>query len=483
MLVGAVLVVQGLTPAVGRAAPHAQTHARSRPNFIVILTDDQVIDTVQLMPHVQGLMQRGATFTNAIVSNPLCCPSRATILTGLYAGHTGVWTNAGSNFGGWQSFKTAGLTPSGTLFRGTGDNEGRTLPLYLQRHGYLTGLFGKYMNHYGGGASPPAVPVGWSAWTSFLGSNGAYYDYNTSNGGRLVRHGHAPWDYSTDVFGRGARRFLQRRAVQHGAKPFFLYYAPFAPHYSMTPGPRDLHTVAPTSFRTPAFNELNVRDKPKFVRERGFISARHAARMQRDWGRSYGTLRDVDRWIGGFERALPPDVLANTVFVFLSDNGFEWGDHRLNYKAYPYERSIRVPLVFAGPGIRHLQTSALAMNADLTPTILDLAHLPNVGGQFDGVSLAPLLTGTGSLGKRPALLIESSTTKKYLPSFCGLRSRTWKYVIYRGGFQELYDLRRDPFELHNLAKAKPHLTSAYRFRTQLACWPTPPDWNPLVWSR
>ena len=169
------------------------------------------------MPHVQGLMRRGATFANAIVSNPLCCPSRATILTGLYAGHTGVWTNAGSNFGGWQSFKTAGLTSSGTLFRGTGDNEGRTLPLYLQRHGYLTGLYGKYLNHYGGGGESPRRSRRDGRWMSFLGNNGAYYDYRMSDRGRSCDHGVAPRDYSTDVFGRSAHGFLQtpRRPARH----------------------------------------------------------------------------------------------------------------------------------------------------------------------------------------------------------------------------------------------------------------------------
>ena len=101
-----------------------------------------------------------------------------------------------------------------------------------------------------------------------------------------------------------------------------------------------------------------------------------------------GHWSDVDRWVGKFERTLPAPVLADTVFVFLSDNGVEWGDHRLEFKGYPYERSIRVPFIIAGPGIEHGVNRSLASNLDIAPTIMDLTGV-TPPGPFDGTSLVP----------------------------------------------------------------------------------------------
>ena len=133
------------------APPGGQRALAARPpNIVLILTDDQPMDTLQKMPNVRALAGRGMTFRRAVVSNSLCCPSRATLLTGLYAGHTGVWTNGDGSrrWGGWPAFRRNGINEGGGLFSGTGNNEGRTLALYLQQAGYRTGLFGKYMNHY-----------------------------------------------------------------------------------------------------------------------------------------------------------------------------------------------------------------------------------------------------------------------------------------------------------------------------------------------
>ena len=142
LIVSFVALVTAFAPLPRELAPAAAPAAAPTPNIVIILTDDQVIGTLQKMPNVQELAATGTTFTNAFISNPLCCPSRSTILTGLSSGHTGVWTNAdGSDanadqVGGYHAFTDNG-------------NETRTIPYYLHtRLGYDTGLYGKYFNHY-----------------------------------------------------------------------------------------------------------------------------------------------------------------------------------------------------------------------------------------------------------------------------------------------------------------------------------------------
>jgi len=447
------------------------------PNVILILTDDQVIGTLQKMPHVLDLVARGISFRRAFVSNPLCCPSRATILTGLSSGHTGVWTNGygGNTVGGWRAFRSQGRNDDGSLFGGDGNNEGRTVALSLEQAGYATGLFGKYLNQFQtrAGDAPP-TPIGWTSWHSFLGGNGDYYDYLTDDNGVLHTHGKRTSDYSTDVFGDQARRFLRSPQIQGGTQPFFLYFAPFAPHTHMVPSPRDRDVRAPRPFESPAYNERNVSDKPPYVRDRPLFGTRAHNKLRIEWDHAYGTLRSVDRWLGRFERVLPDPVRARTIFIFTSDNGYEWGDHRLDYKEYPYERSIRVPLIFAGPGIVPGVTAALVQNADLTPTILDLAGLAGTGGPFDGSSLVPVLEGTGP-APHTGILLEHLTTT-YAPSYCGLRTARWTYVRYRDGFEELYNLERDPNEMHNVATDHPRQRRQLARRTVAACVPAPPDW-------
>ena len=214
---------------------------------------------------------------------------------------------------------------------------------------------------------------------------GGYYDYSILDQGNVERYGAAPRDYSTDVVGRAARGFLKSPGIQDGSRPFFLYYAPFAPHGRWVPGPRDLRVQAPVPFESPAFDEPNVSDKPA-VRSRCARRwrAKRVRRLTMLWNSVYGTLRDVDRWVGRFQRVLPPSVLDNTVLIFMSDNGVEWGDHGLTYKGYPYERSIAVPLIFAGPQIVHGVNHGLASNLDIAPTIADLT-----GGFPPGPLTAP----------------------------------------------------------------------------------------------
>ena len=305
-----------------------------------------------------------------------------------------------------------------------GDNDGRTIAVALSDAGYRTGLYGKYLNHYEVADSnvAPPIPPGWTNWFSFVGKNGGYYDYTISDQGHVEDTGGEA--RTTRPTCSAARpEVSSAEGIQDGSRPFFLYFAPYAPHGRAVPGPVDHGVRAPIPFESGAFNERTVSDKPPFVSDTGLIGAVELANHARWWNRMYGALVDVDRWVGKFERTLPAPVLADTVFVFLSDNGVEWGDHRLEFKGYPYERSIRVPLIIAGPGIEHGVNRSLASNLDIAPTIMDLTGV-TPPGPFDGTSLVPALAGTGQI-KTKAVLLEHMSLK-WAPSYCGLRTRRWK---------------------------------------------------------
>ena len=169
--------------------------AQARPNVVLVLTDDQRWDTLNVMPTVQRqLVDRGVTFENAVVVNPVCCPSRASTLTGRYSHSTGVYNNGGP-YGGWPSFRT---------------REGSTIATWLRSGGYRTGFFGKYLNNYG----TRFVPPGWSRWVAFAPPNVEnYYTYRLNIDGSMVDYGSDPGDYSTDVLAAKATDFIDRTAA------------------------------------------------------------------------------------------------------------------------------------------------------------------------------------------------------------------------------------------------------------------------------
>jgi len=451
----AVLLALGLTAPSRRAA--AQT--TPPPNFVFILTDDQSVGTLAGMPNVTALAQAGAKFDDAIISNPLCCPSRATILTGLYSHSNGVYTNGdgGNTNGGFPGFIAH-------------DDEDRTFVLALQQAGYTTGLFGKYLNHYDGSVQP-----GWDAFHSFVGINGRYYDYNwTIDWDTPVLHGSDPADYSTDVAGSEANAWL---GSLDQSRPFFLYFAPFGPHQPSTPAPQDVGATTSTSFSTPAYNEADVTDKPAYVQALPLLRPARTTDLQNRWNQQYASLLSIDRWIGAFRDSLAAaGMLDNTYFIFLSDNSVTWGDHRWVSKMVPYERSIRVPMVIEGPGVVHRLYGQVVSNVDLAPTILDLAGVTPM--TTDGVSLADVLTGAKL--SRTGILLEhqrNTATKDPVPSYCGFRTNRYMFARYDDGNgvqeEELYNLRTDPSELQNIVTKNPAKADSLRAETYAAgCDPT-----------
>ena len=439
----ALLAVLALGVAAAPAA--AQT---SPPNIVLVMTDDQRWDTLSAMPTVRKeLAEKGVNFTNGFVVNSLCCPSRASILTGQYSHSSGVYTNTG-NRGLWA-------------FR-----EHETVAPALQSVGYTTAYVGKYLNGYGGTRIPP----GWSRWVAFSGVG--YYDYSLNTDGVVTDP--APGDYSTDVLAGHAVSVIEQTPG-----PFFLVFAPYAPHWPANPPPRHEHAFARLEpWRPPSYNEEDVSDKPAWVRAlppMGPDQQRDLDEFRRDQLRSLLSVDEgVARILGALEQT---GRLANTLIVFTSDNGYAWGEHRRSTKMDPYEESIRVPFLvrYDALGLLPRAERALALNIDLAPTFAQVAgaYLPLADGQ----SLVPLLTTPG-LPWRTDFLVEhlrASATAR-MPTYCARRTTNSLYVSYETGEEEFYDLVADPYQLRNVAADPAARTAlaANRARLKQLCDPPPP---------
>jgi arylsulfatase A-like enzyme len=413
------------------------------PNIILINTDDQRPETLPFMrTTMQELVDSGTTFENNFVSTALCCPSRASLLTGEYAHNHGVLGND-PPYGGFFNF-----------------DDSSTLATWLHDAGYHTGLYGKYLNGYGWyylhSSFESYIPPGWDEWHAFSGAT-KYYNYKLNDNGVKDVYGSAPADYSTDVLAAKATSFLQNATSQTSPEqPFFLYFAPFAPHDNNNNNPPtpslgyigSLAGLAPS--RPPNFNEADTSDKPSWVRNAGLLDTTTIGSIDTYRQAQLEVLQSVDDAVASFVATLrATGAYDNTVILYTSDNGLEWGEHRLDEsKASPYDESHRVPLIIHDGRHPVQQTvSGMSMNIDLAPTIMDLAGLP-IPASVDGRSLVPLLHGQ-TAGWRTEVLFENWAGAGP-PQFTALRTDQWKYVEYGDGERELYNLVKDPYELQNL---------------------------------
>jgi N-acetylglucosamine-6-sulfatase len=406
----------------------------------VILTDDLDVSQVRFMPRLKArIADRGTTFKNSFVSDPLCAPSRSSLLTGKYAHNHGVRDNL-PPLGGFKAFKNGGL-------------ESANLAFWLEKAGYRTGLLGKFLNGYPVPRDLRHVPPGWSTWFALFGPD--YFDYVVNEDGVVREFGHAPADYQTDVLREKALAFLRT----DDPRPFFLYVTPHAPHSPAIPAPRHEEVMnglkAP---RTPAYDEPDTTGKPRWVRDLPRMSAAIKTRTDELYETRAEALLSVDEMVEALVQALERrNVLETTYVIFGSDNGFQFGAHRIDHgKGDPYEESIRVPLLVRGPGVREgVSLEALALNIDLAPTVLDWVGLPPPA-ILDGRSLKPLLQGPAPLSFREDFLVESfAPADSEVPGYAALRSQTSIYIEYVTGERELYDLQKDPNELRNLVGSQP----------------------------
>jgi N-acetylglucosamine-6-sulfatase len=434
---------------------------RARPNVVIVQTDDQNAKPLGFMKNVErSLAAHGATFTNYLTTTPQCCPSRATLLTGQYSHNTGV---LGDN------------PPLGGFTRLNGE---KTLPVWLHGAGYRTAHLGKYLNHYD---SPPInphlIPPGWDDWqTPVFHTSFQQYDYTLNQNGRLVHYGHSPRDYETNVLKRKAVAFLRNQA--HGSRPFFLSVDTSAPHQegplegrdvprNPRPAPGDYGKFAhrrlpqPPSFNKPDLTPFRRRP-PLNSADIAFLRTLYRSRLE--------SLLAVDRLVGRLVATLRhAGQLENTLFIFTSDNGFLLGQHRLHGKLLPYEESIKVPLVIRGPGIpQGVTRSQLVGNIDIAPTVVATTGAnPNL--RMDGTSLLPIARSAERLRHRD-LLLEHLVAPKYV----GIRTPRYAYICdLRHGANhhcvesELYDLKRDPYELRNVAGTRRYAAVQADLRTRL----------------
>lgn len=479
----------------GTAGAPAAAVADDRPNVVVMLTDDQTVEDLyarvgrtRVMPKTLRLIGgKGVTFSRYYASNPISCPSRVTNLTGQYAKNHRVIRNFFPKAPGYCS------APKRLNYR-------NLLPVWLQQSGYRTLHFGRFLNAFGLGR-PKRRPPGWDWWANPVETNvsaGAlFFGYRLNVNGTLTK----PFGsrrkrrndlYFTNVMTRMANEQI---AVTPRDQPFYLQLDHRAPHEDLAapvgpqPAPRHARTLRgrPPAKR-PNFNEADVSDKALWLRRSTRFGGSSAKEIAKRKIRRLRSLRAVDDSVAAIVRALRKHgELSSTYVFFASDNGFFNGEHRIGKgKFRPFEESARVPLLMRGPGIPKSRVSReLAMNVDLAPTIVHVARI-TTGRRMDGRSLLPFARKPRRRTGRPVLLeswplpklkgsaaaAARSETAEYRRSPAGpfgmgpmataareptpkpwraiVRGR-WKLVRYRQHGLELYDLKRDPFELRSRA--------------------------------
>lgn len=397
-------------------APPVAARADDRPNVLIVVTDDQRRGTMNVMRYTRRWLQRlGTRYPNAVVTSPVCCPSRGSILTGRYAHNHGIETNA--------------------------DHEALDHETTLQRHlrdaGYLTGMAGKFLNGWKATDDPPhfdrwAVMSGHGYWRTVYNVNG-----------RRVR----PQAYSTDFLRARAVRSLRWFERRDDDAPWLLYVAPSAPHAPYEPATRHLSArVPPWRHRSAALGEADLSDKHPIVQERARLKPR--AKIRRAQLR---TLLSVDEMIRGLRRELRRlNENRRTIVIFLSDNGYLWGEHGMGPgKLLPFKETFRVPMYVRWPGVLPPGgvDRRIAANIDLAPTIYEAAGIePTV--EIDGRSLR-------SEEERDRILLEYWSHPGRYPTWSALWSLGEQYTEWESDetyptFTELYDLAEDPAQLTNV---------------------------------
>jgi len=388
----------------------------NRPNFIVIISDDQSHDSMQFMPQTKALIfDQGVAFAQGFDTTPLCCPSRASIFTGMYDHNNGVRTNEDKLSDKYQ-----------------------TVIMALHKDGYYTGLVGKYLNTWLGEPRPE-----FDSWVSWPGSVASYQDPNINvNGTWSIYPG-----YITDVENEFVMQFLDQAAKQN--KPFLLIYAARAPHAPAAPSPEDknlLQDLPP--YRPPSFNQADVSNMPSSISNLHLMSPQQIASNDDFRRRQLLTLISLDNNVGNIVTKLEQmGQLDNTAIFYISDNGLQWGEHRLSAdKAAEFEESVRVPFAMRYPPLvsKPYVENHLVGNIDIAPTIYDLAGVP-IPSIVDGMSLVKLLKGEGTW--RDNILIESWPERGY---WAGIRTDHYVYIETENDMSEFYNLQTDPFEMNNL---------------------------------
>ncbi|HYK44757.1 MAG TPA: sulfatase [Parafilimonas sp.] len=470
------------------AQQNSALHMNKKPgatplNVIFILTDDHRYDFMGFTgkvpwlktPNLDKLAKEGVWIRNASVTTSLCSPSRASILTGMYAHKHTVVDNSSP------------LPPNLIFF-----------PQYLQQAGYATAFFGKW--HIGEADDGPQK--GFDQWESFRGQ-GVYYNPTLNINGKETRYGDST--YITELLTQHTIDWLGK---QDKNKPFFVYLSHKAVHAEFYPSkkfkdvyknesipyPSTINITAsdtsivygstqecPTGEMVKNDTSYNVADIPKWVcRQRyswhGVDYMYHGQIAFDDFYRRYcETLLSVDESVGEIIQYLKESGRdKNTVIIYMGDNGFLMGEHGLIDKRNMYEESMKVPLLVYAPGlIEGGQTlDEIIQNIDMAPTILDIAGIQKPD-QMQGVSFYPLLKGQ-QLVWRDRAFYEYYWEYAFpqTPTTFGVREGNYKFIFYPGiwDINEFYDLKNDPEEKKNLIRATAYQPLISKMRDELYDW-------------
>jgi N-acetylglucosamine-6-sulfatase len=455
--------ILGVPSAASTSPEPAPARSAQPPNVVLLMVDDATVEDMEYMPNVQRLLvQRGTTFTRNYSPYPLCCPARATTLTGQYPHNHGVLDNV-APLGGASAF-----------------DDTDTIATYITDD-YDTAIVGKYLNDFD---TARYVPPGWDTWkVPVKGTTLDYMNQTLSVNGRLV-------DFA-DTFVTANDGRLVRRFIDKATGPYFAFASFIAPHSGsprespddpfgtpyVEPKYQDTYTgsVLPED---PTFNEADVSDKRPAVANQPLLTSDQITYISEQLAQRREALRSVDdeiaRIVGKVRRL---GQLDNTYFIFVSDNGFVQGEHRIaSGKSAAYESASRVPLVISGPGIPIGTYDNVTGLQDITPTILSMTG--QWGDQpvapIDGMSLLDLLAGQATAraqvletvhgakltdaqveaGATPSTQMRQRLVSGSVPwDMRGIvTSDGWKYTEYPQTSEvEMYDLSTDPYEEQNVA--------------------------------
>lgn len=391
------------------------------PNILVIITDDQR-EGLEVMPATRRLfVEQGRSYPAAYVTTPLCCPARASVMTGKYVHNHGVLSNGVDD---WRDLDHA-----------------TTMQRYLHETGYRTGHFGKLLNHWPVRRDPPYFDR-WALLPDAVRRLGYYgSDWNVNGDVRRVD------TYSTTFIRRQVIQFLRTSEGDDG-QPWYAYVATAAPHRAFVAEPKYRDAPVPEWPGNPAVAEEDRSDKPAYVREQD-ISFERGKEIRRA---QYRTLMSVDDMVRSVFSTLEELGEQNTLAIYLSDSGYMWSEHGLNAKQVPYVQSVKIPMMMRWPTLNIAgQDARMVTNVDVAPTVLAAAGLPFQG---DGRNLLdPTWT-------RERVLIEyfGDPHAPSVPRWASLLRRDAQYVEYyedAGSLREVefYDLLADPWQLDNLGRA------------------------------
>ena len=428
----AISVFIGVIIALGLAQPTPFVPS-SRPNFLIILTDNHPVGTEeQFMPTTWArIYQQGVRFPNSFATTSACCPSRASILTGMYAHNHNV-----------------------RVERDPLDKN--TIVERLNAAGYVTGQVGKYLNSWSGTPRPE-----FDFWVANQAGGSVYNNPRLNVNGVWTQH----QGYITYILRDYAVRFLEETA--RADQPFVLFLSLTAPHDEPTENPAQFGLAVPAPghenlypdlapYRPPNYYEQDVSDKPAWVQRfrRGPLANAQQADMDNRRRKQLQTLKSADEAIGAVLDTLARQGrIDNTVIFFLTDNGFLWGEHGINGTYVPSDNSSRIVLTVRYPALVPAGSveRRLVANVDIAPTIYQLAGLP-IPPEVDGLSLVRLLDGTGPW--REELLLEmwpDPILRQPWPPVAAVRTARYVYAESEGDRPELYDFETDPYQLQNRA--------------------------------